>query len=188
MLFNHQQKNSNGGGTANSTAAADTSFLEHTISRGTLKDKIAAMSVLISTYPIHKLYILDSLLSMVGCQSHSTNPTNAHSNGNHKRSMSHSTSQPAAVNWLPWEFKQNFEIMLRPSTGHPNGDGHGDAQDEWRHQVLECNDLCEAFLGRTAGQFYHDHNVVCGRAQKDNHKDKVKSAINVVGDVPHIGL
>ena len=98
MLFNHQQKNSNGGGTANSTAAADTSFLEHTISRGTLKDKIAAMSVLISTYPIHKLYILDSLLSMVGCQSHNANPTNAHSNGNYKKSMSHSTSNTTTTN------------------------------------------------------------------------------------------
>lgn len=30
--------------------------------RGTLKDRIAAMSVIVSTNPVHKLYALDGLL------------------------------------------------------------------------------------------------------------------------------
>lgn len=46
---------------------ADDRWVEATIHRGTLKDRIAAMSVLASTDPVHKLYALDGLLQLAGC-------------------------------------------------------------------------------------------------------------------------
>jgi ribosome biogenesis protein MAK21 len=59
------------------TLSSDDQWVETTIRKGTLKDRIAAMSVVISTDPIHKFHTLDSLLSMAGCQStyHMTSST-----------------------------------------------------------------------------------------------------------------
>jgi len=51
----------------NSSGASDERWVENTMKKGTLKDRIAAMSVTVSTDPIHKFYSLDGLLSMVGC-------------------------------------------------------------------------------------------------------------------------
>jgi ribosome biogenesis protein MAK21 len=48
-------------------AGADERWVENTMKKGTLKDRIAATSVLISTDPIHKLSALDRLLTMAGC-------------------------------------------------------------------------------------------------------------------------
>jgi ribosome biogenesis protein MAK21 len=48
-------------------AASDERWVENTMKRGTLKDRIAATSVLVSTDPVHKLSSLDNLLSMAGC-------------------------------------------------------------------------------------------------------------------------
>ena len=45
----------------------DDRWVESTMRKGTLKDRIAAMSVTVSADPIHKFYALDGLLSMVGC-------------------------------------------------------------------------------------------------------------------------
>ncbi|KAG7360827.1 CBF/Mak21 family-domain containing protein [Nitzschia inconspicua] len=50
-----------------SKSSSDEKWVENTMRKGTLKDRIAAMSVTISNDPIHKLYALDGLLSMVGC-------------------------------------------------------------------------------------------------------------------------
>lgn len=51
----------------NSTRGSDERWVENTMKKGTLKDRIAAMSVTVSSDPIHKFYALDGLLSMVGC-------------------------------------------------------------------------------------------------------------------------
>jgi ribosome biogenesis protein MAK21 len=48
-------------------ASSDDRWVENTMRKGTLKDRIAAMSVTVSSDPIHKFYALDGLLSMVGC-------------------------------------------------------------------------------------------------------------------------
>lgn len=48
-------------------AGSDERWVENTMKKGTLKDRIAATSVLVSTDPIHKLSALDSLLGMAGC-------------------------------------------------------------------------------------------------------------------------
>ena len=53
--------------------SADERWVENTMKRGTLKDRIAAMSVIVSTNPVHKLYALDGLLQMAGCSGGQTN-------------------------------------------------------------------------------------------------------------------
>lgn len=47
--------------------SSDERWVENTMKRGTLKDRIAAMSVVASTDPVHKLHALDGLLQMAGC-------------------------------------------------------------------------------------------------------------------------
>jgi ribosome biogenesis protein MAK21 len=49
------------------SGGSDDRWVESTMKKGTLKDRIAAMSVTVSTDPIHKFYSLDGLLAMVGC-------------------------------------------------------------------------------------------------------------------------
>jgi ribosome biogenesis protein MAK21 len=46
---------------------ADDRWVESTVRGGTLKDRIAAMSVLASSDPVHKLHALDGLLQLAGC-------------------------------------------------------------------------------------------------------------------------
>ncbi|KAL7520222.1 hypothetical protein ACHAWX_006115 [Stephanocyclus meneghinianus] len=53
----------------------DEKWVENTMKRGTLKDRIAAMSVVISMDCIHKLHALDMLLDLAGC-----GVTNGHNN------------------------------------------------------------------------------------------------------------
>jgi ribosome biogenesis protein MAK21 len=52
---------------ANSEQEKDEKWVENTMKRGTLKDRIAAMSVVASMDCIHKLYALDMLLDLAGC-------------------------------------------------------------------------------------------------------------------------
>ena len=46
---------------------SDEKWVENTMKKGTLKDRIAAMSVTVSTDPVHKFFALDGLMQMVGC-------------------------------------------------------------------------------------------------------------------------
>jgi len=65
LIFQCEMQLIGKGSSSNSTA--DERWVETTMRKGTLKDRIAAMSVSASSDPIHKLYALDGLLSMVGC-------------------------------------------------------------------------------------------------------------------------
>lgn len=47
----------------------DANWMQATMSKGTLKDRIAVMSVTVSTDPVHRFYALDGLLQMAGCLS-----------------------------------------------------------------------------------------------------------------------
>jgi ribosome biogenesis protein MAK21 len=51
----------------NATRNSDDKWVESTMKKGTLKDRIAAMSVTVSTDPVHKFHALDGLMQMVGC-------------------------------------------------------------------------------------------------------------------------
>jgi ribosome biogenesis protein MAK21 len=53
-------------------STTDEQWLEGAIQKGTLKDRIAAMSVLVSSDPVHKLYALDKLLQLAGVTSNTT--------------------------------------------------------------------------------------------------------------------
>lgn len=55
------------GGSSNEKDSSDIRWVENTMKRGTLKDRIAATSVIVSSDPVHKISSLDSLLSMAGC-------------------------------------------------------------------------------------------------------------------------
>ena len=52
---------------SNTKRGSDEQWVENTMKRGTLKDRIAATTVVVSTDPVHKLHALDSLLQMAGC-------------------------------------------------------------------------------------------------------------------------
>ena len=54
---------------------SDERWVESTIKKGTLKDRIAAMSVVVSQDPLHKFHALDGLLSMAGCSQNKQNGT-----------------------------------------------------------------------------------------------------------------
>jgi ribosome biogenesis protein MAK21 len=53
--------------TKNTPRGSDERWVENTMKRGTLKDRIAAMSVTVSADPVHKFHVLDGLLHMAGC-------------------------------------------------------------------------------------------------------------------------
>lgn len=67
-IYNHEVSLSRSA-TSNSSSdqQKDEKWVENTMKRGTLKDRIAAMSVVASMDCIHKLYALDMLLDLAGC-------------------------------------------------------------------------------------------------------------------------
>jgi ribosome biogenesis protein MAK21 len=71
---------------------ADDRWVEATMHQGTLKDRIAAMSVLVSNDPVHKLYGLDGLLQLAGC--HIVDSSNNQQQQQHHRHQSSSHSKP----------------------------------------------------------------------------------------------
>lgn len=54
-------------GKESGVSKSDQRWVENAMRKGTLKDRIAAMSVTVSTDPMHKFYALDGLLQMAGC-------------------------------------------------------------------------------------------------------------------------
>ena len=52
---------------SSSSGNKDDRWVESTMRQGTLKDRVAAMSVVVSSHPVHKFYALDGLLQMAGC-------------------------------------------------------------------------------------------------------------------------
>ncbi|KAL7533174.1 hypothetical protein ACHAXR_005083 [Thalassiosira sp. AJA248-18] len=52
---------------ASSYSEKDEKWVENTMKRGTLKDRVAAMSVVVGMDCMHKLYALDMLLDLAGC-------------------------------------------------------------------------------------------------------------------------
>jgi len=64
-LFRSSTRNENGN-----------QWVEDTMKKGTLKDRIAAMSVVLSSHPVHKIYALDILLNLVGVSFEGSNNSN----------------------------------------------------------------------------------------------------------------
>jgi ribosome biogenesis protein MAK21 len=64
-IYSHEVALARKNGSAQSDK--DEKWVESTMKRGTLKDRIAAMSVVVGMDCIHKLYALDMLLDLAGC-------------------------------------------------------------------------------------------------------------------------
>lgn len=64
-IYGHEVALARKNGAANSDK--DEKWVESTMKRGTLKDRIAAMSVVVGMDSVHKLYALDMLLDLAGC-------------------------------------------------------------------------------------------------------------------------
>mmetsp|Transcript_20415 Transcript_20415/g.43783 ORF Transcript_20415/g.43783 Transcript_20415/m.43783 type:complete len:942 (+) Transcript_20415:195-3020(+) len=67
-IYSHEislSRESAGGGA--SYSEKDEKWVENTMKRGTLKDRVAAMSVVVGMDCMHKLYALDMLLDLAGC-------------------------------------------------------------------------------------------------------------------------
>lgn len=62
-----RQGSGSGGGGASSYSDKDEKWVENTMRRGTLKDRVAAMSVVVGMDCVHKLHALDMLLDLAGC-------------------------------------------------------------------------------------------------------------------------
>ena len=56
-----------GSGSSSQHDEKDEKWVENTMKRGTLKDRVAAMSVVVGMDCMHKLYALDMLLDLAGC-------------------------------------------------------------------------------------------------------------------------
>ena len=61
---------------SSSDSDKDEQWVESTMRKGTLKDRIAAMSVVVSSHPVHKLYALDLLLDLAGVSTGDNNGNN----------------------------------------------------------------------------------------------------------------
>lgn len=55
------------GSSSGSVSEKDEKWVENTMRRGTLKDRVAAMSVVVNMDCMHKLYALDMLMDLAGC-------------------------------------------------------------------------------------------------------------------------
>ncbi|KAL3827587.1 hypothetical protein ACHAXA_002084 [Cyclostephanos tholiformis] len=67
VSLSRQGGGSAGGGGRSSVSEKDEKWVENTMRRGTLKDRVAAMSVVVNMDCIHKLYALDMLMDLAGC-------------------------------------------------------------------------------------------------------------------------
>ena len=65
-IFGHEVALSRQGGSS-AYSEKDEKWVENTMKRGTLKDRVAAMSVVVGSDCLHKLYALDLLLDLAGC-------------------------------------------------------------------------------------------------------------------------
>jgi ribosome biogenesis protein MAK21 len=107
--------------------SADERWLENTMRKGTLKDRIAAMSVTLSTDPLHKFYALDGLLSMVGCSP-------AESGGSKPNSrvaqLTAEALEDLFVNTLLPPDRKLVSLAQRPLYQYENSSSSSNQQDE----------------------------------------------------------
>jgi ribosome biogenesis protein MAK21 len=100
---------------------SDEQWVESTIRKGTLKDRIAAMSVTLSSDPVHKFYALDGLMSMVGCSSSSTEGGKTNSR---VAQLTSEALEDLFINTLLPSNRKLLTLAQRPLTRfEDNGDG-----------------------------------------------------------------
>ena len=66
-IYSHEVSLARQGSSSGSVSEKDEKWVENTMRRGTLKDRVAAMSVVVNMDCLHKLYALDMLMDLAGC-------------------------------------------------------------------------------------------------------------------------
>ena len=66
-IYSHEVSLARQGSSSGSVSEKDEKWVENTMRRGTLKDRVAAMSVVVNMDCMHKLYALDMLMDLAGC-------------------------------------------------------------------------------------------------------------------------
>mmetsp|Transcript_16050 Transcript_16050/g.33949 ORF Transcript_16050/g.33949 Transcript_16050/m.33949 type:complete len:932 (+) Transcript_16050:120-2915(+) len=66
-IYSHEVSLSRQSGGGDSFSDKDEKWVENTMKRGTLKDRVAAMSVVVGMDCMHKIYALDMLFDLAGC-------------------------------------------------------------------------------------------------------------------------
>lgn len=66
-IYSQEVSLSRQGSSSSSVSEKDEKWVENTMRRGTLKDRVAAMSVVVNMDCMHKLYALDMLMDLAGC-------------------------------------------------------------------------------------------------------------------------
>jgi ribosome biogenesis protein MAK21 len=125
---------------------ADEKWVEGTMKHGTLKDRIAAMSVIVSTNPIHKLYALDMLLNLAGVSTHNNiHDNNANNQHHHRPQTNQRVCQMAAEaltdlfsNTLLPKHRKLIGIEARPLYLYEN-DIKNDTRTKQNHQQQQRN-------------------------------------------------
>jgi len=126
QLYSSSSQLSTGG--AGNSSKKDERWVESTMRKGTLKDRIAAMSVVVSTDPVHKFYALDGLLQMAGCSTTSESS----SSSNHSQPNTRVAQLAAEAledlflhTFLP-EQRKLVTLAQRPLAKYENSNQNGD--------------------------------------------------------------
>jgi ribosome biogenesis protein MAK21 len=124
------------------TSSSDQQWVENTMRKGTLKDRIAAMSVTLSADPLHKFYALDGLMSMVGVSSTSADVGKANSR---VAQLTAEALENLFVNTLLPTDRKLLTLAQRPLSQYENtGDGenanHHDAENGKKNKKKSSND------------------------------------------------
>ena len=103
-------------------SSSDESWVENTMRKGTLKDRIAAMSVTLSADPLHKFYALDGLMGMVGCSSANADCGKANSR---VAQLTAEALEDLFTNTLLPPDRKLLTLAQRPLAQYENGGGGG---------------------------------------------------------------
>eukprot|EP00804_Cyclotella_cryptica_P006661 CCRYP_008598-RA/>CCRYP_008598-RA protein AED:0.02 eAED:0.02 QI:297/0.5/0.66/1/0.5/0.66/3/66/963 len=131
----------------------DEKWVENTMKRGTLKDRIAAMSVVVSMDCIHKLYALDMLLDLAGC-----GVTNGNNNSNAPNSrigqMASEALADLFINTLLPKDRKLLSLEQRPLYQYEKKTLSPRILMLWRYEEMmkmRYASYIQRYLGRTLG-------------------------------------
>mmetsp|Transcript_3763 Transcript_3763/g.7196 ORF Transcript_3763/g.7196 Transcript_3763/m.7196 type:complete len:988 (-) Transcript_3763:442-3405(-) len=148
----------------NASSNKDEQWVENTMKKGTLKDRIAAMAVVVSTNPVHKLYALDMLLNLVGV---STFDGGGHGSQTNERvaTMAAEALTDLFVNTLLPKHRKLLGLESRPLFQYEEANDDGTKETKrtlsprilllWRYEEIiksKYAAFISQYLGRTLSQ------------------------------------
>lgn len=136
----------------------DEQWVESTMKRGTLKDRIAAMSVVVGTNPVHKLYALDMLLNLAGV---STDGSSSSQTNERVASMAAEALTDLFTNQLIPKHRKLVGLESRPFSLYEEKQGQTKRSISprilllWRYEEIMKNkysSFIRGYLGKTLSQ------------------------------------